>query len=383
MDSQYPEAIKELIKVLQESAIRRTDNVISINESWKCAAQMDGGGSLAKSRMLNRTFAVSAGKMGKRNWDKFVIKYDFSYKRDKLIREIKWIRSLPDNLARFFPEIIHYSIDEKMPFYITPYYEKYSTMNSLFLDKQLPKSYINKAIGELLTLMFEHIYPKNKSYKCKDYFKNHYIERFKRREKETTKLCKSFKELFEADKLIINGIIYDNAPVIVSKIENNKKLMKRLNPKFLNTIHGDLHLGNILFSNDHSPKFKLIDPAAFETGDYIYDLGKLYHTFNGMYDMFYFNKFKLDMWKRKKQIHAKLRIKRNKNYDYLKDNFKRIIESKNFKIISDDPDWELKALVAEAFHYITMMPFHLRNEEKAKAIYLQGVVLLNEAYSRT
>jgi hypothetical protein len=50
--------------------------------------------------------------------------------------------------------------------------------------------------------------------------------------------------------------------------------------------------------------------------------------------------------------------------------------------VKEDPEWETKSLFAEACHFISMIPFHLENEKKAMAIYLQGVVLLNKVMER-
>ena len=46
-----------------------------------------------------------------------------------------------------------------------------------------------------------------------------------------------------------------------------------------------------------------------------------------------------------------------------------------------DPDWEMRTLFTEAVHFCTLMPFHLRGdgkEERAIALYLTGVKILNE-----
>lgn len=100
-----------------------------------------------------------------------------------------------------------------------------------------------------------------------------------------------------------------------------------------------------------------------------------------MYDALHDNKFKLELWQ-DKIMHAKLEIERNKNYDHINRQFKKIVEKNNFKLITEDPEWETKSLFAEACHFVSMMPFHLEHEERAKAIYLQGVVLLNNIVNK-
>ena len=71
------------------------------------------------------------------------------------------------------------------------------------------------------------------------------------------------------------------------KKEGVNELVKTLTPPRLWLIHGDLHLSNILMdlNSIDDPVFKLIDPnVQLEGGDIAYDLGKLYHSFDGLYD---------------------------------------------------------------------------------------------------
>ena len=56
-------------------------------------------------------------------------------------------------------------------------------------------------------------------------------------------------------------------------------------PKSLYQIHGDLHFQNILVG-DSSKNFILADPRGDKEGsDIFYDMGKLWHSFNGKYDL--------------------------------------------------------------------------------------------------
>ena len=319
-------------------------------------------------------------------WDKkknkhFVIKYDYSYKRDKLIREISWLLNLDKSVSYLFPKIVYYSLNKKCPFYIMPHYGEYTTLSDLFLHTKTSNKNIDRILNELLNLMFNKIYPEKVSKECGNHIQEFYIKRIEKRHKETLFYCKPFKKLINERKISINDVTYENAPKIVARLKNNKKAIRRLSPLTLSRVHGDLHFGNILFSDSQKPRFKLVDPAAFPRAAYTYDMGKLYHSFHGMYDALHDNKFRLDLWQ-DKITHAKLEIERNKNYDHINRQFKKIVEKNNFRQITEDPEWATKALFAEACHFISMMPFYLENEEKAKAIYLQGVVLLNNIINK-
>lgn len=94
-----------------------------------------------------------------------------------------------------------------------------------------------------------------------------------------------------ADRLAsIKGSLFLDATSTISKIESiSKRIQSNVYP--LETIHGDLHFGNILY-NYQTDQFKLIDPRGeygglqTNSGDNIYDWAKLahdlYHGYNAM-----------------------------------------------------------------------------------------------------
>lgn len=56
-------------------------------------------------------------------------------------------------------------------------------------------------------------------------------------------------------------------------------------PQELVMIHGDFHFQNILISDDYSD-FVIADPRGELAGsDIFYDFGKLWHSFDGKYDL--------------------------------------------------------------------------------------------------
>lgn len=254
----YPPNLDGLLDFIVKSdkdkvVFRDMQKDISVTDVWRIKSWMKGGGSLAESRLLHRTLSVHSGEKGKNEKKYLVIKYDHSYRRNKLVREINWLLNLDKCVSYLFPEIIYYSLNKKCPFYIAPHYGEYTALSDLFLYKKISDKIADKILNELLNLMFSKIYPKKASKECKGYIQKFHINRIKKRHKETIFYCKSFKELINERKININGVTYENAPKIVTQLENNKTAIGRLSPGVLNMVHGDLHFGNVLFSDSQEP----------------------------------------------------------------------------------------------------------------------------------
>lgn len=364
-----------------EIVIKMRGKMIPAVNEWKIKSFANSSGSLANVRLLERKVSTNPKEKGRQDTNSYVIKFDRSRKRDKLVREIAWILSLEKDTLKLFPELVHYSLDIDTPYYIAPLYKNYTALSILFSNEIINKEKIDNILSELLDLIFKNIYTKTGKGEVEDQLKHYHLDRVENRLEETILYCPEFKKLIMAEKLKINGVEYENVAPIIKTIKNNKKILEKLKLRTSNLTHGDLHFGNILYSEKEDPKFKLIDPGAHEVSNFTYDIGKLYHSFYGLYDTIYLNRFELKE-KKGTPIDITLDIESNHNYDYIRKNFKSILENKKFPLVEQEPDWELKSLFAQACHFCSMMPFHIHDVTKAKAIYLQGVILLNEVTVR-
>src|SRR3989338_8757466 len=366
----YPNAGQILIKT--------GNKMISAVSEWEIKSFINSGGSLANVRLLKKQISTNHEEKGEKDNNSYVIKFDTSRKKDKLAREISWILNLDKDILKLFPELVYYNLDFDTHYYIIPFYKKYTPLNILFSNKITSKNKLDSILSELLDLVFNNIYTKKGRGEVKDQIKHYHLDRVENRLEETVLHCPQFRKLIEAEKLKINGVEYENVAPIIKKIKKDKRILEKLKLRTSNLTHGDLHFGNILYSKEKEDlRFKLIDPGAHEASNFTYDIGKLYHSFYGLYDTIYLNRFELKE-KSDTLIDITLDIETNQNYNYIKKNFKNILENKKFKLLEQEPDWELKSLFAQACHFCSMMPFHIKDVAKAKAIYLQGVILLNE-----
>ena len=156
-------------------------------------------------------------------------------------------------------------------------------------------------------------------------------------------------------------------------------LIKEMAPKELRMIHGDLHFQNILIDLSKKPSFILADPRGeAKVSDIYYDLGKLWHSCNALYDFIHTDMFEIIVNENeiKFSIFNKKQQSIYKNIlDFLK------VELPKYEQIKNDPLWEKKVLFSEAMHLASVMPFHLKNdgkEERAILLFVRGVLLLNK-----
>ena len=100
---------------------------------------------------------------------------------------------------------------------------------------------------------------------------------------------------------------------MIDKISKSRELVDILTPKKTHMIHGDFHFDNILIDPNKTSNFILIDTRGESKGfDYAYDLGKLWHSFHGMYGMIHKEEFDLKYRVEKGSINVtKFKLKDN------------------------------------------------------------------------
>jgi len=135
--------------------------------------------------------------------------------------------------------------------------------------------------------------------------------------------------------------------------------------KWSNRIHGDLHLGNMLF-NSHNGRIKLLDPRGHFgmsefSGDSQYDMGKLMHDWYCGYMMILSGRYHIEgsdvilHWDEEKRnkILVNMLIKM-KGYGYDVENIKRL----------------------SIMLFLTCIPFHQDNPERCRAFWLRAMNLI-------
>ena len=298
--------------------------------------------------------------------------------KQKLIDEINWLKRLPPDIGWHFPQIKDYGISEEIVYLEQPFYELPSLRDLLF-NQAIDSKKALEILDKILHFLFEKVYLRETKQPPEDYLDEFHFHRIWYRLNKTEKNAPLFKDIINAKKSELNGKMLINIPPLISYLENNMNTKNQLTPDFVSKfIHSDLHFENILVNLDNED-FILVDPRGYKECDYYYDLGKLYHCVNGMYDFIHENRFSLDWKLEDDTIIATLEIPDSgtvQEYHKIKSGI-----SKLFKKYSLNNDYMKRIRFNEAMHFCSLMPFHLKydnKEEKAIAFYLTGVKLIND-----
>lgn len=179
----------------------------------------------------------------------------------------------------------------------------------------------------------------------------------------------SLRELTTAPELVINNVRCKTDDAIFEAI---KHVVRHRSDARLTFMHGDLCLSNVLFGLDEPhgmSAIKLIDPRGrFGSmqgvfGDHYYDLAKLRHSSHGGYeniinDNFFVKHGGNEFWE--------LRIPQNVR-------LQRVFEEQLFEEHDEDIIKMIEGLI-----FIGMCSRHYDSEERQKAMYLNGIKILNE-----
>lgn len=290
-----------------------------------------------------------------------------SQEKEKLINEIRWFLTLPNNLQWITPRIYSYSLEWEQPKVSMEYYS-YPTLHHLYLygNHNIDKW---KKIFKKLFYVHDEMRKYNLKINKQDVEKalnniyiNKTIERLGKLMQD-----KNFSKYFE-EEFYINNIKIENLNKLkdliiklVEKLEINKK-------EELNIIHGDYFFANMLY-DPTADIIKLIDPRGDFGGygiygDSNYDLAKLAHSVDGKYDFIVEDLFELE--------------ELDKGFNY------KIVYSEKYDEIKElfyshfDKKVRLKIKFIQSLLFLSMIPLHKDKPKRQKVMLGVGVRILNE-----
>jgi len=288
----------------------------------------------------------------------------------KLVDEIKFLETMPEEWKNHFPEVVLSYISEDKVYYEMPHYTL-PTMRRLLFSGVLKHQEILKWIDRLVEFSFQmyrkEIIPMPDSYM--DYM---HFARIRRRLEELSRKTELFRKLIPQKTLTINRVEHKNIPLILKDLER-PEVIKKVSPEFVSRWgHSDLHFSNVLIDLEHD-NFILVDPRGYPFCDYYYDYGKLWHSVNGKYEFVAENSFKFDG--------TDFELEKNDVYwecEKIKEKLPDIL----CKYSSEPRDVVImKTEFNEAMHFASLVPFILAfdgKEQRALVGYYTGVILLNK-----
>ena len=298
----------------------------------------------------------------------------------KLVDEIKWLENLDDDISYKFPKVIDSYISEDYSWFDMPYYDLPNLRKCLlsgYFNEIDFKVYINK----ILSFVFDEVYSQKFQAPKSSWMHETHYDRVYTRLNQLESRAGAFQEILSAEYVYINGLKYKNLRDMIQSIEASESINNIVRPSCLYRIHGDLHFQNMLIDKENDD-FILADPRGeMEGSDIFYDMGKLWHSVNGLYDLIH-----TDIAHSEMNITNNIEIKINYGSDkllVLYSNLKAILlESLNaHETFSSDVNAVMKMEFNEVMHFSSVMPFHIMNngdENRAISLYCSSVIIAND-----
>jgi len=286
-----------------------------------------------------------------------------SQKPAKLADELNWYNELPAHLKIFSPRTKR--DDSSSALVIEQEFYGYPNLAELYVFGDVSLSIWKSALDQLIRV--HCLFQKEKGDVSAADIVSMYWDKTKERLNQLA--GKPFwKELKDEARLRIGNKEYLNYSAMESDIKNRiDDLSKSVKGS---VIHGDYCFSNILYDLN-GQLVRLVDPrGSFGKrgiyGDPRYDMAKLRHSVTGLYDFIMADLFKVS----KGETGYELELFRPDCYEQLAAYFDHELSRIGYEVS------EIKFI--EGLLFLSMVAYHEGKHERQLAMYLNGIVILNE-----
>lgn len=277
--------------------------------------------------------------------------------------EINYYKSLPKEVAYFFPRLIDSTVTEDESSMTLELYG-YHNLGHFLTGKE--SCNWEKVFSQLSSILstWRDIPLGNAD---PNFARQMYVEKTESEYKNFVRMYEV--DLFSPKSLTINGSVYRNFEVCWPEVK--AYIEKELLEYRSSFMHGDCCFSNILYSPSANV-FRFIDPrGSFGVpgcaGDIRYDVAKLYHSCDGGYEFFITDTFSV-------------KKRDSSSYELLMPESKRKVEAVFEKTFGES--FSLKEVkTIQGLIYIGMAARHYDSDTRQMGMYLTGVRILNEALS--
>jgi dTDP-glucose pyrophosphorylase len=287
-----------------------------------------------------------------------------SEKSDKLSDELNWYKALPEELKILTPRIIGENA-ENDKITITQEFYGYPSLSELYIYGDLHSSVWESIIDYLFRIhqLFKPFSAKLE----KKHAHEIYVTKTYERIEQLLAQSPYWKQLWEYETIVINGISYRNARHLLKALE--PQMLKLAQSATYTVIHGDYCLSNILYDLNNQI-VKLIDPrGSFGEkgiyGDPRYDIAKLRHSIAGLYDYIVSDLFTLSPAGNGFECSI---FEDDKN-DHLSSYIDQCITANGYSLK------EIKLI--EGLLFLSMIPYHADYFERQQMMYIRSILLLS------
>lgn len=309
----------------------------------------------------------------------------------KLKNEAAWLNQMNELHPRRFPKVLEQrEIEDGGWLFEMPYYRLPSLRDLIFLGRiSVPEA--SRVMSEILDFNTRFLYSYKFEADGEEWLRERHYKRFFVRNKSQNYPRSPLSLAMQARELVVNGVALEPPARLVTKIFEDKSLVRSLSPASLRHIHGDLHFQNILlreWRGEHVD-FLLVDPRGeLRGGDPFYDFGKLLHSAEGLYDFYHTDRVEVELISSENN---RIEVRETLPFSSALTSFtalKEPIMGSIQRVVENDRQmlgsWEAKVQFNQAMHFLTLSPFHTSNsweDSKALGMFMKGALLLNRLYS--
>jgi fructosamine-3-kinase len=274
--------------------------------------------------------------------------------------EAEYLSSLPPRSAILFPRVLHVA-DDRLSYEME--YLDYATLAERYLFRPGEPSSWGYSIAQLISQVRSGLWQVDVDRlslleNCREMYLHRVTYRF----------LSWFKSAVRdrSSRLIVNGSEMSAGTEALAKVQ--RVLEPLCSTPQGARIHGDLNFSNILYA-PQAGLFRLVDPrGAFggpgSFGDARYDVAKLRHSYNGMYDAAIFGLYSLSS-RGKSEYELVLGPDRSTAIAAID----AALEDAGFVLE------EIRAI--EAALFLSMLPLHADDPDRQWVLYLRGLQLLH------
>jgi len=292
-----------------------------------------------------------------------------SSNKQKIDNEINFYKNIPNEIKRYFPPIL--SIEQKTNYssYEMEFISK-PTLSEIYLFNEIGHNSIYRIFNSIEKVLETFYGKKHVAEDCPTWIysakTNSRIENLSKIINQNENDDNNILESIYNNSFKINNINFPSLKRTFLSLKEQIKKFDSVSPLFIG--HGDLCFNNILVDPLYG-NLNLIDPKAekyFDNNIYglvdkFYDLSKLNHSIEGIYDSVVNYLFKLEILDLN---NISFEVYKPKEYDIYNMYFSEIISYKRIK--KDD----LRLLTANLF--FSMLPLHIENVKKVIALAFLG-----------
>lgn len=291
------------------------------------------------------------------------------------------------------PDFLGFFMEKDVSAIALEYLDKYLKFSSLLWGGDLADADSKGLFQAILDFISNDLYYRGdtKSLSSGDnwkVFRKLFLDRATTRLGEIKSDNSSFQRVIFLNECIINGVIIPGPIKLLNALAKEGSFIADLLPQSLGSIHGDLHLGNILVDKKNLirwhdkysvPKFILVDPRFYNPGPIIYDLAKIYQSFYGHYEAIMRGAYQLEPISDNSFSLHFMEPSFYKSLEFvLENNIKGVCTN----LECNPVNFHWACILSTGIHLIAAAPHHIYYEKEAMAMLLWGCYLACEAFAK-